>query len=30
VPSLFAGLIEGAYTVLAWSLLKKANLRGLS
>ena len=29
VPSLIAGLVEGAYTVLALSILKKANLRGL-
>ncbi|MGC4121484.1 MAG: energy-coupling factor ABC transporter permease [Myxococcales bacterium] len=30
VPSVVAGLIEGAYTVVALSILKRANLRGLS
>ncbi|HEY3446521.1 MAG TPA: energy-coupling factor ABC transporter permease [Myxococcales bacterium] len=30
VPSLLAGLVEGAYTVVAFSILKRANLRGLS
>jgi len=30
VPSVLAGLVEGAYTVLAMSVLEKANLRGLA
>ena len=30
IPSALAGLLEGAYTVLALSILRKANLRGLA